>query len=90
MVRGDLLAAGSKLAKRIAASGQERQHTVLISHGKIGKVSPPSFGVNDGVGAALAACLDDECIAQVQFFPVVAAVDDLTACNDLRAGPPDA
>src|SRR5262249_35284967 len=90
MVGADLLATGREQAERVAASGEKRQHALLVVEEKVGKVTPPSLGVSDGIGAPAAGGLDDERVEEGHFLVDGLAADDRPAIDDLRAGPPDA
>ena len=89
VVGADLLAAGREQAERIAAAGQERQHTPLVVEGKIGKITPPRLGMGDGIGAPVAGRLDDEGVEPMHLLSGVTRADDLPAGDDLGGRPPE-
>src|SRR5262245_18614913 len=91
MVGADLLATGREQAEGVAASGEKRQHALLVVEEEVGKVTPPSLGVSDGIGAPAAGGIDDERVEEGHFLVGGGlAADDRPAIDDLRAGPSDA
>ena len=89
VVGGDLFAAGRELTEGIAAPLQKTKDALLIIERNLGKIAPPTLGIADLVGPALAAGLDDERIDEGHLLSAVleVAVDDLFAGDDLGGAP---